>query len=83
MRYEVASLTMAALTAYSKPQYEPEKVEPEQPTYASYVVQKGDSLWKIAKNLLGDGKRWTEIATLNELNDITIHTGQFLKLPLV
>ena len=46
-------------------------------------VQKGDSLWKIAKNLLGDGKRWTEIAALNQIENTVIHTGQFLKLPLV
>lgn len=52
-----------------------------QPTYASYVVQSGDSLWKIAKNLLGDGRRWTEIAALNEIENTIIHTGEVLKIP--
>ena len=33
--------------------------------YISYVVQKDDSLWKIAKNYLGDGNRWREIYELN------------------
>lgn len=52
-----------------------------EPTYASYVVQSGDSLWKIAKNLLGDGRRWTEIAALNEIENTIIHTGEVLKIP--
>ena len=73
--------SMAALTAYSKPHDEPEKVEPEQPTYASYVVQSGDSLWKIAKDLLGDGKRWTEIAALNKIENTIIRPGDVLKIP--
>lgn len=51
------------------------------PTHASYVVQSGDNLWKIAKNLLGDGKRWTEIAALNEIENTIIHTGEVLKIP--
>lgn len=73
--------SMAALTAYSKPHDEPEKVEPEQATYASYVVQSGDSLWKIAKNLLGDGTRWTEIAALNKIENTIIRPGDVLKIP--
>lgn len=44
-------------------------------------MQSGDSLWKIAKNLLGDGKRWTEIAALNEIENTIIHTGEVLKIP--
>ncbi len=71
--------SMAALNAYSKPHDEPENAV--QPTYASYVVQSGDSLWKIAKNLLGDGRRWTEIAALNEIENTIIHTGEVLKIP--
>ncbi|MFH1797945.1 MAG: LysM peptidoglycan-binding domain-containing protein [Candidatus Omnitrophota bacterium] len=31
-----------------------------------YVISKNDSLWKIAKKHLGDGKRWGEIYELNK-----------------
>ena len=30
-----------------------------------YTVQRGDSLWKIAKEQLGDGTRWGEIYQAN------------------
>ncbi|RNM11838.1 LysM peptidoglycan-binding domain-containing protein [Nocardioides pocheonensis] len=36
-----------------------------QPT-VDYTVRRGDSLWKIAKEKLGDGTRYTEIVALNE-----------------
>ena len=51
----------------------------------SYTVRAGDYPWKIAKNLLGDGKRWKEIYNLNRsvipnVNDIRI--GTVLKVPV-
>ena len=80
---------------YAKPQGRitvviPEKpVEPEQPTQpeqpaATYVVIKGDSLWKIAKKLLGDGAQWKAIfeansATVKDAN--RIYVGQTLNIP--
>jgi nucleoid-associated protein YgaU len=36
----------------------------DQPT-VDYTVRRGDSLWKIAKEKLGDGTRYTEIVVLN------------------
>ena len=81
--------------AYAKPQGRitvviPETpVEPEQPTQpeqpaATYVVIKGDSLWKIAKKLLGDGAQWKTIfeansATVKDAN--RIYVGQTLNIP--
>lgn len=47
----------------------------------TYTVKSGDSLWKIAKNELGKGTRYTEIKKLNGLKNNTIYAGQVLKLP--
>jgi nucleoid-associated protein YgaU len=50
----------------------------------TYVVQPGDSLSKIAKELLGDAARWPEIFELNkdQIKDPNlIHVGQELRLP--
>lgn len=51
------------------------------PTDRTYTVKKGDSLWKIAVQQLGNGSRYTEIKTLNGLKNNTIHAGQVLKIP--
>jgi len=49
-----------------------------------YTVQPGDSLWRIADKVLGDGERYMEIAELNgslidDAEDIAV--GMHLKLP--
>ncbi len=50
--------------------------------YATYIFQPGDTLWDVAKNLLGDGSRWREIEALNEIEDHTaIPDGIRLKIP--
>jgi LysM repeat protein len=41
-----------------------------------YTVKRGDSLWKIAKELLGDGTRYVELAALNR--EILHGTPDFL-----
>jgi nucleoid-associated protein YgaU len=49
-----------------------------------YVVQSGDSLSKIAKEVLGDASRWPEIfeANKDKLKDPNlIHPGQELRIP--
>jgi LysM repeat protein len=51
------------------------------PTYATYTVVKGDSLWGIANKKLGNGERYPEIKALNGLTSNTIYAGQVLKLP--
>ena len=51
-------------------------------TGGTYTVVKGDSLWNIAVRAYGDGYRWVEIATENDLaNPNLIHTGNVLTLP--
>ena len=52
-------------------------------TMSEYTVRAGDSLWAIADKFLGDGNRYKEIKTLNNLKSDTIHTGQKLKLPAI
>ena len=51
---------------------------------ASYTVQKGDSLWKIAQEQLGSGARWDEIYEANRdtVSDPNlIFIGQILAIP--
>lgn len=48
----------------------------------SYIVVKGDNLWKIAVAQYGDGYAWNKIAQANILvNPNLIHPGNVLKLP--
>ena len=47
-----------------------------------YVVEKGDSLWKIAEKKYNDGYAWTKIAKENDLKNVSIlYVGQKLKMP--
>ena len=51
---------------------------------AAYIVVRGDSLWLIAKNQLGNGNRWPEIYALNQaiLDDPRlIFAGQKFAMP--
>jgi len=54
---------------------------PEVSPYEVYTVIRGDTLWRIAANMLGRGARHTEIMTLNALTSDTIYAGQKLKIP--
>lgn len=48
----------------------------------AYTVKSGDSLWAIAKKYLGDGARYQELSTLNNIsNPNLIVPGQVLQLP--
>lgn len=67
------------IRGYGVPKYDTEDVKPVETT--AYTVKKGDSLWKIAKEQLGDGSRYKEIKSLNGLKTDTLRVGQVLKMP--
>ena len=46
-----------------------------------YTVVSGDTLWGIARKLLGSGYRYTEIVRLNGLKTSVIYAGQVLRIP--
>ena len=46
-----------------------------------YIIRKGDSLWSIAQNELGNGARWPEIQRLNNLPAENVLPGQKIRLP--
>jgi len=47
----------------------------------TYTVKAGDTLWKIAKKELGDGSKYSTIASLNGIrNPNLIYPGQVIKL---
>jgi nucleoid-associated protein YgaU len=58
--------------------------EPEAEEVRIYVVQRGDSLSKIAQEVYGDGSRWREIFQANkeQIKDPKlIRPGQELRIP--
>ena len=53
-------------------------------TESTYIVESGDSLWKIAKKLYGDGAEWRKIYKENEgtiADPSNIYAGQVLVIP--
>jgi|SRR5690625_697934 len=51
----------------------------------TYVIKRGDTLWKIAASVLGDGSKWIEIYNLNRtiiglnMNDLPV--GRTIRMP--
>jgi hypothetical protein len=62
-----------------------EVTRPERPTktnVSTYVVQPGDSWWKIAELTMGDPARtWPALADANGGADRELHPGQVLRVP--
>jgi N-acetylmuramoyl-L-alanine amidase len=56
-------------------------IEPAVKHYRMYRVVSGDTLWLIASELLGNGRRYPEIKSLNGLATDTLTPGQILKIP--
>lgn len=70
--------SISAISKYSTglAQRPDERVKP-----GTYTVQKGDTLWAIARRLYSDGTRWKEIAHKNGIADPnTLQIGQVLIL---
>ena len=59
----------------------PAEEKKEEETYRIHTVVKGDTLWDIAAKYLGNGARYPEIKTLNNLKSNTIYSGWKLKIP--
>lgn len=63
----------------------PTKKTKTQPEYKLHKVKKGgisgESLWDIAKEHLGNGERYLEIKTLNNLKSDILRAGMVLKIP--
>jgi len=48
----------------------------------SYTIRKGDTLWSIAREYYGDGKRWREIVEANpHIVPEKLRVGQVIILP--
>ena len=69
------------------PTSSPAKAAPTGPATVDYVVQRGDSLWRIAERHLGDGNRYPEIVDLNrkllKRGPDFIRQGWTIKLPAI
>lgn len=82
------SLSYNRIAGYGRPVYgadkvldEPEEAPKKEGSYSLYTVKKGDSLWKIAKSLLGNGNDYKQIQSANGLSGSIIRIGQKLKIP--
>lgn len=85
-----SNVATAAAKAFEKPQdmaalfHPPSQVEAEKPKRRVIRVRRGDSLWRISKRHLGNGKKWATFYRLNKRkidNPDLIYPGQTLILP--
>jgi nucleoid-associated protein YgaU len=66
-----------------QPVVEPSRSGPLSVNYSgTHVIQKGDTLWSIARQYLGDGKRWKEILQANPgIQPDKLRVGSTITLP--
>lgn len=63
------------------PERQNDRVQPK-----TYTIAGGDTLWIVAKKILGDEEKWREIQRLNNITDAEVKSlqiGRVLKLPEV
>ncbi|MEC9476422.1 MAG: LysM peptidoglycan-binding domain-containing protein [Planctomycetota bacterium] len=86
-RVPVASEVQEPVTPASRQQQRPLASAPIEPEavdadYDSWVVRRGDSLWKIAGEVLGDSRRMAEIVAANpRIDPDKLKEGQVLRVP--
>jgi nucleoid-associated protein YgaU len=74
----------AAPVTPAEPVVKPEPAATDDAATSSYTVTAGDTLWKIAVDVLGDGHRFVEIIQLNpalKRRPDVLSPGQVLELP--
>ena len=83
------ALSYGRLAGFGRPDWGVAVVEEEKEEtvaagkgYTLYTVQRGDSLWTIAREQLGKGNRYKEIMKLNGLKSDLIRVGKVLKIPV-
>lgn len=79
------SNVVSGASSTAPPPAPPVEIPPE-PTHEIYVIQKGDTLWKIAKKFYGKGSQWPKIHEANKdaiPNPDLIHPGVELRIPKV
>jgi 5'-nucleotidase len=77
-----ARASKTAPAVVTKPQVAAAAPAAEPVAPASYTVQKGDTLFGIAKTQYGDGNQWKKIATANPgLSPNTLKVGQKIVIP--
>jgi nucleoid-associated protein YgaU len=56
--------------------------DPSANSYQTYTIQQGDTLWSIARHLLGDGKRYRQIVQMNpDLPADRLPVGREIRIP--
>jgi LysM repeat protein len=80
----VLDVYATGLVPYVDPAAPPQAAAEAEPEEIYYVIEKGDTLWKIASKFLGSGNRYPEIFEANReviLDPDKIFPGQKIRIP--